>query len=261
MFEKIKTRIKTAGRNIVYDAMRKFYIDNDIIPVFKASPPVPGNSSEAASKLRPVDLGYFSNNYGPPIDNAKLANCKVVADRYAALPYMPKNAVCAEIGIAYGDFSQEIINAMQPKELFLFDVYTEKPGGAEWWGQKRLAESGLIHEEFIKNRFAKYGNVFTKKGKSWEALQRFPDDYFDYVYVDGNHTYGGVKQDIAALKKKVKNGGIIAFNDYTYFGIYAGSEYGVLRAVNEFLAEGNHEVVMYCLRVNKMDDIIIKLAK
>jgi thiamine pyrophosphokinase len=38
-------------------------------------------------------------------------------------------------------------------------------------------------------------------------------------------------------------------------------EYGVFRAVNEFLADGEHEVVMYCLHGGKMDDLVVKVRK
>jgi hypothetical protein len=59
----------------------------------------------------------------------------------------------------------------------------------------------------------------------------------------------------------VKNNGIIVFNDYTYFSLYENYEYGVFRAVNEFLAEGEHEVIFYSLALSKMDDIAIKFIK
>lgn len=81
------------------------------------------------------------------------------------------------------------------------------------------------------------------------------------MYLDAGHDYDSVSKDIAVLRKKVKNGGIIAFNDYTFFSLYENIEYGVYRAVNELLAEGNCEVIAYCLQANKMDDIIVRISK
>ena len=51
---------------------------------------------------------------------------------------------------------------------------------------------------------------------SGEALEKFPDDYFDWVYIDGNHNDPFVGQDLALARRKVKAGGIISGDDYNW---------------------------------------------
>ena len=216
---------------------------------------------EKSKPKTPFGLGFYSDNYGPDIDINKFANCKLLPNRFMALEYMPKNAVCAELGVAYGNFSDKILQTMTPKELHLIDLYSKTCDEIEWWGMDLLKKSGLNHHEYILDKFKDYKNVFIKKGYSYKVLAIYPDNYFDYVYVDAGHDYHNVRKDIDVLINKVKNGGIIAFNDYTFFDLRSTIEYGVLRAVNEFLAEGDHEVVFYCLQKQKFDDIIIRISK
>lgn len=62
--------------------------------------------------------------------------------------------------------------------------------------------------------------------QSEEAHKDFPDEYFDYVYIDGEHLYEWVKRDIELWYPKVKKDGIIAGHDYEMAE--------VMRAVAEF---------------------------
>ena len=260
MIKKIKNKIRRYGRNIVcegilqYERMYKNTASNEESD--KQNP-----QSMDYSYLAPIDLGYYSFDIGPSIDNKKLENCKVVSTRYSSLPLMPKGVICAEIGVAYGEFSECILTEMQPKELHLIDVYVTQPGDTEFFGRDWFLKSGLNHEQYIRDKFANEQKVIIKKGYSYDVLETYSDDFFDWVYVDGGHDYDCVKKDIEVLKRKVKNGGIIAFNDYTYFSLMESYCYGVSRAVNEFLAESDSEVIMYCIQPNKMDDLVVRLIK
>lgn len=78
------------------------------------------------------------------------------------------------------------------------------------------------------------------RSSSSDAVIRFPDDHFDWVYIDGNHSYPFVSQDLANFLPKVKPGGIIAGDDYGPGGWWKD---GVIRAVDEFIAAGRCELV------------------
>jgi hypothetical protein len=43
--------------------------------------------------------------------------------RLALLEMLPKNSIGAEIGVSAGDFSQEILNVLAPRELVLIDPW------------------------------------------------------------------------------------------------------------------------------------------
>ena len=56
----------------------------------------------------------------------------------------------------------------------------------------------------------------------------FPDNFFDYVYIDGNHRYESVKQDIKCWYNKTK---LLAGHDYCSPGVQC--------AVKEFVEKNN----------------------
>ena len=58
------------------------------------------------------------------------------------------------------------------------------------------------------------GRVRIHRGYSSNVLDEFPDEYFDWVYIDGNHLYEFAKQDLERSFTKTKPGGYITGNDY-----------------------------------------------
>lgn len=51
-----------------------------------------------------------------------------------------------------------------------------------------------------------------------EAAEDFPDEYFDWVYIDANHQYDFIREDLKIYYKKVKRGGFITGDDYYVWG-------------------------------------------
>jgi hypothetical protein len=66
---------------------------------------------------------------------------------------------------------------------------------------------------------------------------QFPDAYFDWIYIDGNHTYEGVKGDLTSFYPKIKAGGFITGDNYGDRPDWWWKD-GVKRAVDEFAASG-----------------------
>lgn len=66
---------------------------------------------------------------------------------------------------------------------------------------------------------------------SQNVIDTYDDDSIDFLYVDGNHSYEAVALDIALYYPKVKEGGLIIFDDY--------NEPEVNRAVLEFTTRIN----------------------
>jgi predicted O-methyltransferase YrrM len=64
----------------------------------------------------------------------------------------------------------------------------------------------------------------------------FSDEYFDFIYIDGNHSYDAVKDDLTKWYPKLKKGGLIAGDDYSKLAEEKLFNYnfGVKRAVDEF---------------------------
>lgn len=157
--------------------------------------------------------------------------------RVPFLRQMPKRTVCAEIGVWKGEFSEQILRITSPKLLHLIDPWEFQSefsdrmyGGAV---AKNQRDMDLIYEK-VKQRLGSRRNVLVNRGKSEDVLTALPDDYFDWVYVDGNHSYDYVLNDLEACLRKVKTGGKITGDDYNW-----GKKYGfpVQQAVQDFLKE------------------------
>jgi len=65
-----------------------------------------------------------------------------------------------------------------------------------------------------KERIEHYPNCKLLKMTSMEALEHFPDRSLDFVYIDGNHSFGYVAMDLMKWNRKVRKGGAIAGHDY-----------------------------------------------
>ncbi|MBK9149146.1 MAG: class I SAM-dependent methyltransferase [Flavobacteriales bacterium] len=158
----------------------------------------------------------------------------MVPDREAFLNVLPKGGVVAEAGVDHGDFSARILAITQPSALHLIDV----------WSSKRY-HSGL--EDLVRKRFAREiesKQVRIDLGLSTDVMPRFPDGYFDWIYIDTDHGYRITAAELAIARTKVKPGGIIAGHDYVTGNWDGGVRYGVVEAVHEFCVKHDWELIL-----------------
>jgi hypothetical protein len=142
---------------------------------------------------------------------------------------------------------------VQPKTLHLVDPWEYESGamykqalygGAVGGNQDHMNSIyNLVNERFRKEIEA--GIIFIHRVPSKDACILFPDDYFDWIYIDGNHLYEFVKQDLELFYPKVKKGGFIAGDDYHRGGWWKG---GVKKAVDEFISKGSCKTVVLANR-------------
>jgi len=57
------------------------------------------------------------------------------------------------------------------------------------------------------------GTVQTHLGDSATLLHSFPDQYFDWAYIDGDHSYEGAKKDLDGFFPHLVSLGVAAFHD------------------------------------------------
>ena len=77
-------------------------------------------------------------------------------------------------------------------------------------------------------------NINIIKGNSHKILKEITLDNFDYVFLDGGHSYETVIGDLKCLKKVVENNAVILCDDYDLN--YAP---GVKKAVDEYVLLNN----------------------
>lgn len=158
--------------------------------------------------------------------------------RNRLLERLPSHAVCAEIGVWTGDFSERILKITQPRELHLIDSWAFQPiYPHRWYGggaAKGQADMDAVHQSVVQ-RFQGHENVVVHRLTSLAAADRFADETFDWVYIDANHSYDAVKQDLAAWLPKLKPNGQLTGDDVNWPG-EDGSR-PVQRALQDFLNE------------------------
>lgn len=172
----------------------------------------------------------FSNNpffiTAPQLEDIHLNNCRLFHSRDRMLEALPKQATIAEIGTQHGKFAEQMMLTTQPQKFHIIDI------------DLALFQNSLAQHSHLKQALEKK-LVMLHKGDSSTVISTFPDSYFDWIYIDGDHSYEGVKKDIEKSHAKLKSDGLLVFNDYTYWSPYEMIPYGIPRAVNEFcLAEG-----------------------
>jgi len=152
----------------------------------------------------------------------------------------------AEIGVAEGFFSADILSwRINFPKHYMVDRWKCVPGvkgdssNTQEWHDKNLSDA--------RARVAHYGDraVFLR-GDSMDMSMQVPAKSLALVYVDGDHSFEGVAQDILLWVPKLVNGGIIAFHDYL------APQYGVNKAVAKFAYVNNLSINL--LPENKPED-------
>jgi predicted O-methyltransferase YrrM len=77
-----------------------------------------------------------------------------------------------------------------------------------------------------------------------EAVKHFAPETLDFVYIDANHDYSHVLEDIEAWAKIVKPGGIVSGHDYGHYK-YWFMTLGSRRAIDTYVK--NHGIKMLFL--------------
>lgn len=170
------------------------------------------------------------------------------ARRAEFLRRMPKGGLAIEIGVWRGEFSRKILDAIQPQTLCLIDPWKnfDDHDDKAFSGREGDAKMDEIHADVCRLYEAEIasGQVRVMRQMSGDALKEFGDRTISFAYVDGDHSYEGIRSDLAALFPKMVEGGVMAFDDYHRRGWWGDA---VLRAIHEFI--GQHPAEVRVLRV------------
>lgn len=219
--------------------------------------PAPPNLSARASGLlkrlemrlrvaapRPLRAAYrlarsaraIAAHVAPPRLPADLVDgCMVVADRVRLLERMPQGGVLAELGTLEGRYAAAILRICHPKRLEIVDIDLSR----------------------LDPKVAGDPRVRCTQGLTADVIAGFPEEHFDMIYVDADHSYAGVKADARACAAKLKPGGYLVFNDYAHIDPWLG-RYGVCRAVNEFAVEQRWPMRFLALDANGLYDVALQ---
>ena len=135
--------------------------------------------------------------------------------------------VGAEIGVAYGGHSEAILQKTSVEKLYGIDPYKYTEGYVDSMNYEQE-----IFDELYKtttDRLAKFSDRYIHIRKySKDAISDISGQ-IDFVYIDADHSYRGVWNDLCLWFSKVKDGGIIGGHDYMHPDFP-----GVQQAISEF---------------------------
>lgn len=115
----------------------------------------------------------------------------------------------AEIGVYQGEFTEKLCQA----GLAVYGIDPWMPYRGQGRSEQRQDKQEINYNEAVK-RLAPYQNCRLIKKTSSEALADFKPECLDFVYIDGDHRFPFVAEDIYGWSQKVRKGGMIAGHDY-----------------------------------------------
>lgn len=116
----------------------------------------------------------------------------------------------AEIGVYKAEFSEKFCQA--GLKLFAVDPWRIYKDYDNPRGQARLD----FQFEHSSRVLAPYPDCQIIRKTSMEAVEDFEDESLDFVYIDGNHEFRYIAEDLFEWTKKVKKGGIVSGHDYFF---------------------------------------------
>lgn len=158
--------------------------------------------------------------------------------RMKLLKRLPKGSTGAEIGTYMGAFASQIVEHVQPKTLYLIDPwiaqFSEDQVGS-WYETVEQDYMDSVHD-MVKQRFSDLNgptDIIILRDYSSSALATLPDGCLDWCYIDGDHAYPAVRNDLELGFAKVRSGGFISGDDHEIVDQWWKDN--VVRAVREFV--------------------------
>jgi hypothetical protein len=144
------------------------------------------------------NLGYGWLHYAL-IRNFRPKRILCIGSKYGFVP-----AICA-VGCRDNKFGKvDFVDAGMDMDL------VNKLAG-DHWGGVGLWKKCRPEKYFGKFGIEKYINLYVMK--DLEFAKKYSKRKYDYIHIDGDHSYKGVKKDFSLFWKRLNRGGFMAFHD------------------------------------------------
>lgn len=169
------------------------------------------------------------------------------------------NPKILEIGVFKGDFLNYLVTNCNYASIDAVDLFKGVTCSGDSDGNNVVYyDVGKSYLELLE-KYKEMPNIKIHKSDSIHFLQNQDDNTYDIIYIDGDHSYNGVKQDLMNAFRKIKKGGYIMGHDYEMNMKKAKNKYdfGVKQAVDEFCITYNQTIiskaldgcVSYCIHI------------
>jgi hypothetical protein len=130
--------------------------------------------------------------------------------------YAKASGICVEVGTWQGGFTDKILSKPDVKKVYCVDPYKHFTNNEYPDGINELTQTDfdVLFNKVQNNLTTKFGSKvqFVRK-LSVEASKQFDNESLDFVYIDGNHDYKYVLEDLKAWYPKIKTGGYLCGDD------------------------------------------------
>jgi predicted O-methyltransferase YrrM len=110
--------------------------------------------------------------------------------------------VGVELGVATGRYSLHLLNNSNINKLYCIDKWDDHHTVEEMESAKKRMETHKDRVIFMRSTFK-------------DALNKFPDGFFDFIYIDGYaHTGQDAGETLRDWYPKLREGGLFAGHDY-----------------------------------------------
>ena len=169
-----------------------------------------------------------------------LINLEIINKKRVWRPFMEKYdcQIICELGVFTGENFNYMIEH-NPKEAVAIDA---------WINDNIISRNDLrFSQEALNKQYQDFANrmadkPFVKIYREYTttAVMHFPNEYFDLIYIDADHTYQGCLKDIEDWYPKVKKGKFLVGDDFRNALIpETGIKFGVIEAVKDFTNTNN----------------------
>ncbi|UXN58946.1 class I SAM-dependent methyltransferase [Phyllobacterium zundukense] len=173
------------------------------------------------------------------------------ADRYEMIATLGNGPLdtMVELGVYKGEFADFCSQKITPNRHYLIDFWDYDRYEFVLKDAPQNLERQAIFESYFDNEpretlsraqlqveatFSNRSNTKIIKADIAAAAVEFPDNFFDVIYLDGNHTYEFVLRDLYTWYPKLKSGGLFVCNDYFESSFAAKQNIGVIPAFQTF---------------------------
>lgn len=141
----------------------------------------------------------------------------------------PRGARALEIGSYLGASSCQLAAGLSRHGGHLTCVDT--------WANETMPEGERdTYAEFRRNTSGAGPIIDTVRKRSDELTADDVTPPFDLVFIDADHSYPAIRRDVEIVRDWIRDGGVLAFHDTTYFE-------AVSRVVGEILATGEWQIL------------------
>lgn len=140
---------------------------------------------------------------------------KKINTRLDLLNLVDKQCKMVELGVFRGEFAKDIIQIVQPVELFLVDIWDGEMGSGNKDGENYVKITNMknVYLNLI-HQTKSHNNIHVVRSDTVSFLKSCSENYFDAIYVDADHSEQAVYNDMVESFRAIRPGGFLMGHDY-----------------------------------------------